>query len=100
MIDIEQCALSAFEENAFVGPNGIIDELGSNLDAIDRAAEMAGLSDYETVNVRDEYLASLTAAQFSSAMELYEAVEAQPDFELDSEQAKWPAFYQLYIPLE
>lgn len=79
---------------------GIIDELGSNLDAIDRAAEMAGLSNYEIVNVRDELLASLSGSRFDAAMELYQEVESQPDFDLSTEEVEWPSFYQLYIPLE
>ncbi len=79
---------------------GLIDELGSNLDAIARAAELAGVHDYEVVNIRDEYLGSLTPSQFEIAMKLYEEVENQPDFELSTEEVKWPSFYQLYIPLE
>lgn len=79
---------------------GLIDELGSTLQAIDRAAEMAGLSNYEVVNVRDEYLASLEGPALLSALELYEEVDAQPDFDLTAESDQWPTFYQLYIPLE
>ena len=79
---------------------GLIDEIGSNLDAIHRAAELAGLNNYEVVNVRDSYLASLEDYQLATALALYEKVENQPDFDLSTEQAKWPSFYQLYIPLE
>ncbi len=80
--------------------HGLIDEFGSRLDAIDRAAEMAGLNNYEIVNVRDEYLASLEGLQFELASQLYEELDAQPGFDLSTEQVEWPTFYQLYIPLE
>lgn len=79
---------------------GLIDELGSRLDAIERAAELANLVHYDVVNVRDEYLASLTGGGLTSALELYEELEAQPEFDLASEETEWPTFYQLYIPLE
>ena len=82
--------------------HGLIDEIGSKLDAIDRAAELAGLKNYEVVNVRDEYLASLTAnpAQYQAALKVYEKLDAQPEIDLSAENADWPSFYQLYIPLE
>jgi len=79
---------------------GLIDELGSRLDAIERTAELANLTNYDVVNVRDEYLASLTGGGLTSALELYEELEAQPEFDLTSEETEWPTFYQLYIPLE
>ncbi len=82
--------------------HGLIDEIGSKLDAIDRAAELAGLRNYEVVNVRDEYLASVTAnpAQYQAALKVYEKLDAQPEIDLSAENADWPSFYQLYIPLE
>jgi protease-4 len=79
---------------------GIIDALGSRLDAIDRVAEMAGLTDYDVVNVREEYLASLEDDNLQSAMTLYEQLEREADLDLDSEATRWPTFYQIYIPLE
>jgi protease-4 len=79
---------------------GLIDELGSRLDAIERTAELANLTNYDVVNVRDEYLASLTGGGLTSALQLYEELEAQPEFDLTSEETEWPTFYQLYIPLE
>jgi len=79
---------------------GLIDELGSTLDAIDRAAELGGLTNYEVVDVRDEYLASLKGSALTSALKLYEEVDAQPNFELTAKQDEWPTLYQLYIPLE
>jgi protease-4 len=81
---------------------GLIDEIGSVLDAIDRAAELANVDNYEVVQVQDEYLASLegSEAQYKAALELYEQLESQPKFDLNSEQVEWPTFYQIYIPLE
>ena len=80
--------------------HGLIDELGSTLEAIDRAAQLAGLTNYEVVDVRDEYLASLEGSALLSALELYEELDAQPSFDLNAESDEWPTFYQLYIPLE
>jgi protease-4 len=79
---------------------GLVDEMGSLLDAVDRAAEMAQLNNYELVNVTDEYKASLQADKSSTVLKLYEELEAQPDFDLTSEAVEWPSFYQIYIPLE
>lgn len=79
---------------------GLIDQLGSRLDAIQRAAELANLKNYQVVDVRDEYLASLTGDQLSSTLKLYEKVDNQPELNLTSEETKWPTFYQLYLPLE
>jgi signal peptide peptidase SppA len=80
---------------------GLIDEIGSKLDAIDRAAELAGLNHYEVVNVRDEYLSSLKdTPQYQTALATYEKLDSQPEISLSSESSQWPSFYQLYIPLE
>ena len=80
--------------------HGIIDALGSRLDAIDRVADMAGLTDYDVVNVREEYLASLEGDKLQSAMTLYEQLESEADLDLNSKATRWPSFYQIYIPLE
>lgn len=79
---------------------GIIDKLGSTLEAIDRAAELAGLKNYEVVEVRDEYLSSLTGSSLSAAQTLYTNLDSQPEFEFTSESVEWPSFYQIYVPLE
>jgi protease-4 len=83
---------------------GLIDRLGSVLDAIDRAAELANVEHYEVVNVRTEYLTFLqetgTATEYEAVLELYAALDSQPEFDLAAQQEKWPTFYQLYIPLE
>ncbi|MCK6627582.1 MAG: S49 family peptidase [Anaerolineae bacterium] len=81
--------------------HGLIDELGSKLDAIDRAAELAGLNHYEVVNVRDEYLSSLEGTpQYPTAMKVYEELDNQPEIDLSAQSSDWPSFYQMYIPLE
>ncbi len=79
---------------------GIIDEIGSSLDAIYRAAELANLEHYEIVDVRDEYLASLEDGPRASALELYAELESAPEFDLTDQETRWPTLYQLYIPLE
>lgn len=79
---------------------GLIDEIGSSLDAIERAAALANVKNYEVVDVREEYLASLEDDELQSALELYEQLESQPEIELSSQEADWPSFYQIYIPLE
>lgn len=81
--------------------HGLIDELGSKLDAIDRAAELAGLNHYEVVNVRDEYLSSLEGTpQYPTALKVYEELDNQPEIDLSAQSSDWPSFYQMYIPLE
>lgn len=79
---------------------GLIDELGSILDATERAAELAGLNNYEIVEVREEYLASLEDELLASALERYEALEDAPEIELTGEGTRYPTLYELYIPLE
>jgi ClpP class serine protease len=80
--------------------HGLIDELGSRLDAIDAVARLAHLKKYEVVDVRDAYLASLSDEQLETALKLYAAADNQAQLDLASQEIKWPAFYQLYIPLE
>ncbi len=80
--------------------HGIIDELGSTLDAIDRAAQMASLKKYDVVEIRDEYLASLQGSRLNAAQTLYTNLDAQPEIDLTTESVKWPTFYQIYLPLE
>lgn len=79
---------------------GIIDTLGSKLDAIDRAAELAGLENYEVVDVRSEYLDSLGGGQLSTAQAAYDELAQQPEVEFAADATKWPTFYQIYMPLE
>ncbi|MFN8456904.1 MAG: S49 family peptidase [Anaerolineae bacterium] len=81
---------------------GLIDELGSKIDAIDRAAQLAGVKDYEVVSVREEYLASLKdqPQQYETALKMYQEVDSQPEIDLSAKDSKWPTLYQLYVPLE
>ena len=79
---------------------GIMDELGSKLDAIDRAAQMAKLKNYQVVDVRDEYLDSLQVGRLATAVELYEQLDEQVEFDLSTRETEWPSFYQIYVPLE
>ncbi len=81
---------------------GLIDQIGSKTDAIERAAQLANLKNYQVVNVRDEYLASLAddPTQLAAAQKVYEELTAEPEIDLSTKSSKWPAFYQLYVPLE
>jgi protease-4 len=79
---------------------GLIDNIGSKLDAADAAAEMAGYRNYQLVSLRDEYLASLDETALTSNMELFEQLDAQAKIDLNNAEYEWPTFYQLYIPLE
>jgi signal peptide peptidase SppA len=80
--------------------HGLIDEIGSLLDAVDRAAELAGLRNYELVQVRDEFISTLEGEELTSTLALYAEMKDQPEFDLESQADKYPTFYQLYIPLE
>ncbi len=79
---------------------GLIDELGSGLDAIDAVARLAGLEHYQVVSVRDEYLASLAEDELETALSLYEEATGEAEFDLTGQETEWPAYYQLYLPLE
>jgi protease-4 len=83
---------------------GLIDAIGSRLDAIDAAAKMVGLKKYQVVDLRTEYLASLGAqgdqSAYQSALKLFDDLDKQPKIDLSTQQSKYPAFYQIYIPLE
>ena len=83
---------------------GLIDKLGSKLDAYEAAAEMAGIEHYEVVDVRTELIESLRAAeaqaQLSTVLAMYEELDAGIEVELESATPQWPEIYQLYIPLE
>ena len=84
---------------------GLIDEIGSVIDATDRVAEMAGLRNYEVVDIREEVLADLresSEAKYEAMEELYAELDAQPEeFDITAaENSQWPTFYEIYIPLE
>jgi len=52
---------------------GLIDEFGSILDATDRAAKLANIKNYEVIDVREAYLASLkeNQQQYASMLEQF-----------------------------
>ena len=52
-IDRTELTAGSIYPGSVAKEKGLIDEIGSSLDAIDRAAEMANLTDYEVVNIRD-----------------------------------------------
>lgn len=79
---------------------GIIDEFGSKLDAIDAAARLAGVSNYEVVDVRTEYINSLSESDLLTVLELYEELDEGVEIDISSEATEWPAFHQIYVPLE
>jgi protease-4 len=79
---------------------GLIDEIGSLLDAIDRAGELANVENYEVVDVRDEFLSSLDEDTLISVSKQYEALDTMPEIDLTSQESQWPMLYQIYIPLE
>jgi protease IV len=79
---------------------GLIDKIGSLLDAIDRAGQLAHVEHYEVVDVREEYLSSLDAETLTAVMKQYEALDSIPAIDLTSEQSQWPMLYEMYIPLE
>lgn len=85
--------------------HGLIDEIGSVLDATDRVAELAGLKNYEVVDIQTEYLIHLketSEADYEAMQKLYAELEAQPmEFDVSkAEQSQWPTLYQIYVPLE
>lgn len=83
---------------------GLVDELGSKLDAVEAAARLAGLKNYKVVSLREEYLTSLEeeeeGSSYTSALELFAELDNQPKFDLATEEVDFPTFYQIYIPLE
>lgn len=80
---------------------GIIDELGSRLDATDAVARLANIENYEVVSIREQYIASLVGPELDAALALYENFDTtEINFDLTSEETEWPSFYQLYVPVE
>jgi protease-4 len=80
---------------------GIIDEIGSRLDATDAVARLANIENYEVVSVREQYLASLEGPELTSALAIYEKFDTtEVKFDLSAEETEWPSFYQLYVPVE
>lgn len=71
---------------------GLVDGLGSSAEALEKAAELAGLRDYEVVDVEEEWRAELEAGEETSEV-------AVPDPEFDT-HVSWPVFYHLYFEME
>lgn len=71
---------------------GMVDELGSSIEAIQKAAELAGLRSYEVVDVPEEWRKELEVEEKSSA-------KVETDLEFGSD-VKWPVFYHLYFEME
>ena len=75
---------------------GLIDALGSDLDAIQKAAELAHVANYDIVD--------LTGLVIYDDPEFYfgmEAERAQPDWSQELlTEGPWPSFYHLYLPPE
>jgi protease-4 len=79
---------------------GLIDALGSKLDATDEAARLAGLRNYKVVDLWEEYVSSLGEGEAGTTTKLLEELKNQPKFDMSSHQERWPSFYEIYIPLE
>lgn len=75
---------------------GLIDDLGSDLDAIQKAAELAHVSHYDVVDLTGLVFLDDPSFYYGSQNE-----EAQPNWsdELQTE-GPWPTFYHLYLPPE
>ncbi len=79
---------------------GLIDALGSRLDATDEVARLAGLRNYKVVDLWQEYLSSLGKDETGAAAKLLDEMKKQPKFDMSAHQDRWPSFYEIYIPLE
>lgn len=88
---------------------GLIDEIGSDLDAIEKAAQLAGVSNYEIVDLTGlavfgdpTFLFNLTGPAVDAAAE---GEEGEPAPTLTNgwdltfmDDDPWPSFYHLYLP--
>jgi protease-4 len=71
---------------------GLVDEIGSSNEAIQKAASLAGLRSYEVVDVAEEWQKEVEAEEAS-------LTQANLDVEFGSD-AEWPVFYHLYFEME
>ncbi len=76
---------------------GIIDELGSDLDAIAKAAELAGVSNYEIVDLTGLTLYDNGDFLFNADVADRSLQYVNPEINLISD-GPWPTFYHLYLP--
>jgi len=73
---------------------GLIDEMGASSDAIQKAAELAGIRNYEVVDINKEL--GLLPPWYEIP-----SFRASPDLEAMKASARWlPQYYYLYIPPE
>jgi protease-4 len=81
---------------------GLIDALGSDLDAIHKAAELAHVANYEIVDLTG--LAVYGDPTFLLSSDRHNVEEAmgtdgwQAALELEDNQDPWPNFYHIYLP--
>ncbi len=73
--------------------NGLIDALGSDLDAINKAAELAGVSNYDVVDLYGVFIGSNSAYIGFSA----DAAKAHDEW---FKNGPWVEFYHLYVAPE
>lgn len=76
---------------------GIIDAIGSDLDAIAKAADLAGVSNYEIVDLTGLTLFGDGSFLFNTEVGDRAAEFVNPEISLSSD-GPYPAFYHLYIP--
>jgi ClpP class serine protease len=76
---------------------GIIDAIGSDIDAIKKAADLAGVANYEIVDLTGLTLFGDGSFLFNAnvATRASEFVDAEINLE---QEGPWPSFYHLYIP--
>ncbi|NDJ55076.1 MAG: S49 family peptidase [Chloroflexi bacterium] len=67
---------------------GLVDEIGSNLDAIERAAELAGVRNYEVIDLFAEFI-ELDDTDFAG----FSTDRPEPTW---YEEGPWPQFYYFY----
>lgn len=71
---------------------GLVDEIGSSSDAIQKAAELAGLRNYRVIDINEELSLSLPA--------WYERVESSSAQATRLQGGALPVYYFLYVPPE
>jgi protease-4 len=76
---------------------GLIDALGSDLDAIAKAAELANVANYEVIDLTGLVFFDDGTVLFGTDVPDRELVLEESDY---IEEGPWPSFYHLYIPPE
>lgn len=75
---------------------GLVDELGTQVDAVRRAAKLAGLRRYEVVRLEEKYRGRLS--QPSEEGVASEAPPAQKTPNLEAMPSEFPFIYYLFVP--